>query len=427
MRFDLARRSILAALLAIGSAFAPGCSFAGDADTEEDEVAASEDAIVDIDNSRVKRQSIGNCWLYATASWAESLAKQVPGASELNLSESYWTYWHWFDQIANGATADEISTGGWYVTAAEIIARYGVMYEGAFIPSEASAEMSNRQKTALDRMNASLKSGVLSTPEARRDRVLVRKELDKAFELAPNVVTQLNRVFGSGVTRTLDRSTISTRFTSIRRAGDIKVRLRDPDTKEPVTATLQDAIGTRSPYSSWTRTGRYAWQMASYPGSSWSTTARRSMLVRVQKAMHDKLPVIMSWYVDFNALDPQGRFAAPPATPGSQGGHMVVVEDYQINDVPGFGTLRAGVLETRPEALQAALSPSAKIEFIRVKNSWGTYRPDREFVIPGYHDLYMEYLDGPVKHCTQKDDGTGSTADCWDDTPLNDFVLPPGY
>ena len=426
MRFDLARRSLLAALLTVGSAFAGGCSLAADTDVEEEEVAASEDAIVDIDNSRVKRQSIGNCWLYATASWAESIAKQVPGAYEVNMSESYWTYWHWFDQIANGSTTEEISTGGWYATAAEIIARYGVMYEGSFIPSEASAEMSLRQKTALDTMNASLKTGALSTPEARRDRVLVRKELDKAFQLAPNVVTQLNRVFGTGVTRTLDRSTVSTRFTSIRRASDIKVRLPDPDTKQPVTVSLQDAIGTRSS-SYWTRTGRYAWQMTSYPSSSWSTTARRSMLARVQKAMHDKQPVIMSWYVDFNALDPQGRFAAPPETPGRQGGHMVVVEDYQINDVPGFGTLKAGVLETRPEALQAALSPSAKIEFIRIKNSWGSYRPDREFVLPGYHDLYMKYLDGPVKHCTQKDDDTGSTDDCRDDTPLNDFVLPAGY
>ncbi|MER3404079.1 MAG: hypothetical protein C4289_01925, partial [Chloroflexota bacterium] len=79
---------------------------------------------------------------------------------------------------------------------------------------------------------------------------------------------------------------------------------------------------------------------------------------------------------------------------------MVAMSDYQIENVPGFGTLKAGVDETRPEALQAALSPSAKIEFIRIKNSWGSYRRDREFVLPGYHDLYMRYLDGPIKECT---------------------------
>jgi hypothetical protein len=42
--------------------------------------------------------------------------------------------------------------------------------------------------------------------------------------------------------------------------------------------------------------------------------------------------------------------------------------------------------------------------------------------MPGFHDLYMKYLDGPVKHCAE-----GSTTNCWDDVPLNDVVLPPGY
>ena len=425
MRFELARRSVLAFLLTAGAALASGCAVTADADqVETDETGASTDAIVDINHSRVKRQSIGNCWLYATASWAESLAKSATSTNrELDMSESYWTYWHWFDQIANGGAQGEISTGGHYSTAAEIINRYGLMTEGTFIPSESTDEMSLRQKSALAKMNASLKSGALATPEARRDRALVRRELDKAWELSANVVRQLDRVFGASVSRTLDRSTVSTSFTSIRRANTIKVSLRDPDTKQPITATPQDAIGTRSTWG-WQREGRLAWKQASYPTSP---TQRRAMLIRMQKAMHDKQPVVMSWYVDFNALDPQGRFAAPPATPGHQGGHMVVVEDYQINDVPGFGTLKAGVNETRPEALEAALSPSAKIELIRVKNSWGSYRIDRQFVLPGYHDLYMKYLDGPIKACEQNADDTGSTDNCWDDTPLNDFVLPAGY
>jgi hypothetical protein len=139
------------------------------------------------------------------------------------------------------------------------------------------------------------------------------------------------------------------------------------------------------------------------------------------------MPVVVSWYVDFNSLDAQGRFIGKPATPGRQGGHLTVLEDYQINEVPEFGSLKAGELETRPEALEAALSSSAKIEFFRVKNSWGSFRPDRQFVLPGYHDLYMAYLDGPIKHCTQNESDTGSTDDCYDDTPLNDFVLPAGY
>ncbi|MBX3187527.1 MAG: hypothetical protein KF819_10955 [Labilithrix sp.] len=422
MNLDLVRRPLLALLLAAGASLAGGCAVA--ADEGDDEFEASTDAITDVNHSSVKRQSIGNCWLYATASWAESLNKSATrGNAEMNMSESYWTYWHWFDQIANGSASREISTGGWYATAAEIINRYGIVAEGSFIPSEANDEMSLRQKTALDKINASIKSGALSTPEARRDRALVRRELDTAWELSSNVRSQITRVFGASVSRTLDRSTVSTSFTSIRRASSIRVELRDPQTRQPVTATLQDALGTRT--TSWgPREGRFAWQMTSYPTSA---AARRNTLIRVQKAMHDRQPVIMSWFVDFNALDPQGRFAAPPATPGRQGGHMVVVEDYQINDVPGFGTLKVGQLETRPEALEAALSPAAKIELIRVKNSWGSFRPDRQFVLPGYHDLYMKYLDGPVKRCSENADGTTNTNNCYDDTPLNDFVLPPGY
>jgi hypothetical protein len=424
MNLDLVRRPLLAVLLAAGATLAAGCAVAAD-EPEDTEVGASTDAITDVNQSKVKRQSIGNCWLYATASWAESLNKSASasGTAELNMSESYWTYWHWFDQIANGSSSDKIQTGGWYSTAAEIINRYGVMTEGTFIASESQDEMSARQKSALAKMNESLKTGALSNPTARRDRSIVRKELDAAWELTPGVRSQLTRVFGASVSRTLDRSTISTSFTSIRRPTAIKVKLRDPATHEPINATLQDAIGTQGS-SFGGRTGRLAWQMASYPTS---TTARRSMQVRLQKAMHDRQPVVMSWYVDFNALDAQGRFAAPPAKPGSQGGHMVVVEDYQINDVPGFGTLKAGVLETRPAALTAALAPEAKIEFIRVKNSWGSLRADRQFVVPGYHDLYMAYLNGPIKQCEQNEAGTGSTDDCFDDTPFNDLVLPAGY
>jgi hypothetical protein len=37
----------------------------------------------------------------------------------------------------------------------------------------------------------------------------------------------------------------------------------------------------------------------------------------------------------------------------------------------------------------------------------------------------MEYLDGPIQQCTQEN-GT-STNQCWPTTPLNEFVMPPGY
>jgi hypothetical protein len=102
---------------------------------------------------------------------------------------------------------------------------------------------------------------------------------------------------------------------------------------------------------------------------------------------------------------------------------MTVLHDYEIDDVPGYGTLKAGVKETRPAALTAALANTATIKFLRTKNSWGLSRPDRAFVTPGYHGLYMKYLYGPVKRCPDETRRTN----CVDYTPRQDVVRPPGY
>jgi hypothetical protein len=424
MALDLLKKTrffALATTVALGGACAVGCTANVDASDVEAENEASTDAITDVDQTEVKRQSIGNCWMYATMSWMESLHLSATG-NHLNASESYGTFWHWFEQIANGSTTStEISTGGHWSTAVDLFTRYGVMTEKDFIPEEATSEMSGRQSSALAAINDSLKNGALKSRTARRDRTLVKRELEKAWRLSPEMVARLDKVFGASVSRTLDRSSVSLTGTNIKRTSDIAVKLSDPRLGRKVDATLKDVIGTRSSWG--TRTGNLAWREVSY---GYDARSRREVLKRIQRALHDGQPVVMSWFVDFNSLDGQGRFAAPPATPGRQGGHLVVMEDYQINDVPGFGTLQAGVRETRPEALAAALDNGAKIEFIRIKNSWGGFRPDRAFVLPGYHDLYMKYLDGPVKQCSEKN-GTADPTNCWDTTPFRQVVLPAGY
>jgi hypothetical protein len=102
------------------------------------------------------------------------------------------------------------------------------------------------------------------------------------------------------------------------------------------------------------------------------------------------------------------------------------MDDYQIDNVPGFGTLAAGVLETRPDALAAALDDNATIDFIRIKNSWGTIRSDRNFTT-GYHDLYMQYLNGPVEECQTDANENPIAGTCFSTTPFESIVLPPGY
>ncbi len=398
-----------------------------------DEEGASTNPITWVDQSKVERQSIGNCWLYATASWAEALNKAATGR-ELNTSQSYTTYWHWFDQISRGSS--KISTGGTYATAVDIYRRYGLMLQADFIPEEASAEMSARQASALDRINAALATGgALGTYEARRNRTLVRAELDKAWGLSSDAVALLDAVFTKGVTRTLDRAFVSapppswTRLNGqelrVLRPADLAARVHNRTTGRYDDVTLADAIG-----SGWSRTGPYAWVEVDYPSSA---ASRRTLQKRVQRALHDHQPVIISWFVDFNALARNGSFTleqlAAMGGPGRQGGHMVVMHDYEVTNVPGYGTLAAGVNETRPEALQAALSDSATIKFWRIKNSWGAFRPDRwdNTPIPGYHDLYQTYMNGPVKQCSTNADGSTNTASCWSAQPWWDLVLPAGY
>jgi hypothetical protein len=410
----LARPSRLAALAALS--FAPltvGC----------DDIDSSEDNVTDVKNSKVKHQSIGNCWAYATVGWAESLHLTHTGA-EINLSESWISYWHWYEQIAGGPSGmqklasldkDQISTGGWYGLAAEIMRRYGVLEEGKFIPEEEEAARSARQSSALAALNESLKNGALKDPAARRDRKLVRQELDKAWGLTPATVEMLNQVYGEDVSRTaLTQGNTPPADSGVKLTAEIPVG---------TNISLADAIGQpSSSFNFLQRKGKYAWNETSYPASA---TSRRDFLRKMQSAMHEGMPVILVWFVDFAAMDAQNRFMEPPATPGRQGGHMTVVEDYQINNVPGFGTLAAGTLVTDPAALEAALAPEAEMEFIRIKNSWGTSLAPNESgeELRGYHDLYMKYLNGPLVRCTESN---GDKCGIKSNVPgLSAMVLPP--
>jgi hypothetical protein len=431
MALDLFKKTrwlSLASLLTLACGGAVGCSAdQADETATGDEVGSSTDDITQVNHSKVKRQSIGNCWLYAVTSWLEALNKEATG-TEQNTSESWLTYWHWYEQIANGQADDEISTGGSYGTGVDLITRYGLMKEGDFIPGEANDEMSNTQSTALNAINASLKTGVLKDPAKRRDRAVVRAELDKAWNLSPAMREKLNTVFGASVSKTLDRSYVSREpGNGVIRAKDFAARLKDPTSGELVNVKLSDAIGKSSGW--WApREGKFAWNEENYPSDARS---RREFWKRVQKALHDGMPVVTSWKVDFNALTRDSHFSFEELQrrgPGRQGGHMTVMHDYQA-EVPGIGLLEAGEQAT-PEQMTKALSNDTKIIFVRVKNSWGGLRPDRwdDAVIPGYHDLDMAYLDGPIKECGEDASGNTNPNDCTRSvTPLWDVVLPAGY
>lgn len=418
----LSSRSVLLSLVAVGALGLVGCG--------GDDAGRDSNDIADVPQTPVERQAIGNCWLYAQASWVESMHLTATG-DELDISQSYWTYWHWYGEILGGY-GDEIATGGNQWTANEIAAERGLMNEVDFVKEDSTSEMSSRQSSALDAVNREMKEGgKLASYEQRSDPATVRQVLDEAWKLSDEVKEQLDKVFGADGKQTIDRGA-SVEGTSIIAADDLEVeyteRKTDKNAPTPKKTNLTQAMAD--------------WQNASYPSSGSNLDKRRrDFQIRIQKALHDRQPVVVTWNVDFNAMesrqnDLRGSFnmtTLGEMGPGRQGGHMTVMEDYQA-ETQEFGTLAAGVTldpENEEDAakLEAALLPSTSLTFIRIKNSWGGFRDDRASApgFPGYHDLYLDYLNGPLKWCPDVT-GTKTASNCTGKQPgLRTVALPPGY
>lgn len=407
---DLARplRFALMAMLTSSGALTAGCSAEVDPAGEEPEADIATDNITSVVHSSVKNQSIGNCWVYAHVGWIESLNKRATG-TELNLSESYATYWDWFTKVTSWpdtALSDkgEFSAGGTWSLFRWEAARYGSMLEKDFIPEEADSATSGRQGSAVRAFTESLKSGALKTVEARKNRVLVRSELDKAFGLRPEVTKKLDDVFGkdSLISATAAGAT-KRRAAGV--LGPTDIAIAWPNPRSPgvdVKGRLSDAVAP---------SGSRVWVEVMYPEDA---AARRTFQIRLQKALHDRAPALTWWNVDFNALSGSkfSRAQLESRGKGRTGGHMTLGFDYQAKLADGT-ILKAGEDVTDRSLLQRALSPDTTIEFLRVKNSWGgTGLPGVDAAPPsGYYDLEMAYLDGKVA------EGYGLVA----------VVLPPGY
>ncbi len=410
---NLARKLLTASFLTLA---AVGC----------DSTSSEESNITDVPQTDVERQSIGNCWLYATASWMESMHLSATGEA-FDTSQSYWTYWHWYDEITQ-TRGNEIETGGSESVSFDIIRRRGIMREADFIAEDSVAEMSSRQSSALNKMNAELKAGRLKTSKQRGNHKLVRQVLNDAWGLSSDVKSQLDKAFGTTGKKTF-LTTSSASGTKIIRAKDFPVRYTEretnPNAPTVVDTTLDVAVDQ--------------WSTEFYP---FNASSRRNFQIRVQKALHDRQPVIITWLVDFNAMESgesakRGSFnletLAAAGAAGRQGGHMTVFEDYEAI-TKNLGTLKAGVTLDPAKAadkakLDAALLSDTKISFWRIKNSWGAFRDDRASApgFPGYHDLYQTYLDGPITWCPDVE-GTKTSENCFGSAePWENAILPPGY
>lgn len=376
----LSRSLFVRALLAGVLPLAASCSKAPE--------STSDTLVTDVAHTVVKRQSIGNCWIYAQATWLESKLLTQTGTAS-NVSESYWTWWHWYGQIVNNAGTDQISTGGFWQTSANIIVKHGYVLEGEFIEGEADKEMSAMQAQANAYIDAQLQPGGKLGTLAQRSAANVRKELDIAFG------TDMAHA------ESLARPAATT--------------LVAPNT------TLAEALNQNS-VKGWKEVGYPRLSNPNLGPSASTKKARKNVLKRVMKALNDRQPVVMSLMIDFNAMDAQdnGTFKLDLLQQnglGHQGGHMLVLEDYTVANVPGIGVIGEG--DMSPELKAKALNGT--VTMLKSKNSWGSNRPERGLT-DGYTRFQMDYLDGTLEWYTDEDQ-----VNTYFRTTLTEFILPPGY
>ncbi|MCA9586349.1 MAG: hypothetical protein KC657_13415 [Myxococcales bacterium] len=348
------------------------------------------DDVTNVSQTPAKDQSIGNCWLYATLGWVESLHLAHSG-EELNLSESYLTYLAAFTRI----TTDEFvfdprgewNTGDFFGQGAELVTRYGLMDESAFIASEATLDRSARQERANEAIIRALApGGALDTKEKRRDPRAVRAVLDAAYALPPEIVDVMTKTFGEDLARTRHDGARLPAEGFHDPAKMVVAKLADGH-----EVTLDEAMGELDPAREVSsvrdrkeRRGPYAWRRVELedPG------ARDEAVLRLKKTLNAGFAVPIDWYPAFDSMRmPAGSFHAPVR--GEGGWHASLAHDYEI-ELPGGRVLAAGTPVTDAALLRETLAPTSTIKFLRMKNSWG--REIGPLGARGYTDAMWDYL-----------------------------------
>lgn len=367
----------------------------------------SDISTVNMPHTKAKWQSIGNCWAYSFTSWLESkVLASSDGAQELNISETFITYLHYRQQLLSSfARSTTMQTGGWFETAAALTLKHGYMLEGDFIPEESEKTFSSRQKAATAYLDASLKDGLLKT--------------DRSPE---TVKAELNAAFGIDIDALIP---------NIKSARDLTIRL--PDSQG--LTTLAKLIDPSSEHGwravRWSKSSPTPVDGESYPyWSGKQSASQATILKRVKRALNAGHPVVIDWFVDFNALNSKGEFSGSYLAskgPGRQGYHSTVIEDYVVEGVnPATGEkFYVGEGEATPEEKKLAEEHGEILYFV-VKNSWGgAERLDRTSYVrdgeAGYHKLDADYIFSWLKQVDEEGNDDGI------DTGLTRFVLPAGY
>ncbi|MEN9826822.1 MAG: hypothetical protein RI953_2567 [Pseudomonadota bacterium] len=358
---------------------------------------------VNIPHTSVKWQSIGNCWAYAALGWAESMIIRAPNLASPNFSETYVTYRHYELQLRD-PYMQELQTGGSFQEAAEIINRYGLVNEGDFIPGEANLSKSDRQKTATNYLNESLKTGPLSTS---RSLDVIRSELDAAF--------------GVNLEKIEDK---------IISASSLKVGVGRGE-----TAPLDEVMNSWREISWPISYNEYPYDGGEEPKPRWSgklTEPQVRVMRRVMRAMNAKYPVVVNWFVDFRAMNQDGVFDLETLQQNKgtirQGYHSTVLEDYIAEGIDPETRLPFVTPEGEAsDKIKSLAVQNGTIKSLIVKNSWGgserldrpSYARDGE---RGYHKLGVDYLLAFLPRFNDDSlEFEGYT------TGVNSFIVPPGF
>jgi hypothetical protein len=324
------RKLLTAAFLSV-AALTGGC---------DDGTGSQTDDITDIDNSTVERQSIGNCWLYAEASWAESMHLDGDGREVRRLAVV-------LDLLAlvpadPRRAPDEIETGGFFS-----VSRRDHPRARPHRPRRSSSRRTRRARCRAARRRPSRRSTPSSRRASSRTRLALQPQarppgprrgvaalLDGEGPAHQGVRQGLRQDLRHGRTsprraprssrRRTSRSSYAERLTNPNKPTDTRTR--------PLDVAIDE------------------WNEANYP--TYGDSSKRNFQIRVQKALHDAQPVVITWNVDFNAMESgsgpgaqglvQHDDAQEGGRPGRQGGHMTVLEDYEAT-TKEFGELKAGV------------------------------------------------------------------------------------
>lgn len=337
--------------------------------TEED----SATKVTRVNQTQVKMQSIGNCWLYAAASWLESMLMNDEN-EKVNVSESYWTYWHWFDELKRKSeNMQELQTGGHWYTFVNIANEHGWVKEGEFLPNETEDVKSETQACALEHVNNVLKNEATLAGRNLSDET-IKAVLNEAFSCNSDVDVNIDAI----------------KDQYARSAADTMLRLPKTDDVKNMTEMLADYEEIYN---------NNAGNSPKKLPSTRNLAHMKKMEGAIKAALNDEVPVAIAFHVYFDAikddnhmfnLDTLAESVSRTGKFGNQGGHMILMHDYTASNVPGYDYLGEGPMDD--EAKAAALA--GDLDYIVAKNSWGTDkdRSDRAFIQDGYSRLTWDYL-----------------------------------